>query len=201
MDIKKAVIMTLLAVVSLAGCTAGSFRSVWRAPNEPPWSIQDKKIVVLVLTDAEAVRRNSEDLIAGELNLEGAKALMGYRTLSGDLTDEMSGLLSSAKDAGMDGAFVMRAFSSEPDVRYRSGIRVGIGYGRFGGWYGRYHDHWHDPPEPFVTIETRFYDLAGKGILWTGVSEYSYSYLDEKALLKVARASITQMFKEGILAR
>ncbi len=198
---RKVVLLALLAVSPLSGCTAGSFKSVWRAPNEPPWAISERKIVALVLTDVEAVRRNSEDLIAGELNSEGAKASAGYRALSGNLADEMAGLLTAARAAGMDAAFVVRAVPWERDVRHRTGIRVGIGYGRFGGWYGRYDDPWYEPTDPVVTIETRFYDLAGKGILWTGVSDYSYSYLDEKALLKVARASLTQMFKEGIITR
>jgi hypothetical protein len=191
----------LFLCLSVAGCTAVSFKSVWRAPNEPSWVVSGKKIAALVMTEIEAVRRNAEDLIAEELNLQGAMGHSAYRVLKEDSLVEPQGVLAALKSYGMEGVLVVRAFKPDAEGRRRSGLTIGVGYGRVRTWYGGMYDGWNWPDEEPIVLETRFHDAGDGRILWTGVTELSHSSIDEKTYSSVAKASLARMLEEGVLAR
>lgn len=191
----------LITCLLATGCTAVSFKSVWRAPNEPAWAVSGKRIAALVLTDTEAVRRNAENLIAEELNLEGAVGNSAYKVLKEEALGELQGVLAALKSSGMEGVLVIRAVYPDSEARRRPGVRIGVGYGRVRGWYGGMYDAWYWPDEVPIVLETRFHDAGDGRIIWTGVTEWSYSSIDERTFANVARASLGRMLKEGVITR
>jgi hypothetical protein len=131
-----------------------------------------KRIAVSCLDGHASIRRNCEDEFVSQLRAAGIDAIPSYRNLPDDAKLDESKVKQLAKDAGADGALIVRSVGveqkTEVSPNYFPTPAFGI-FGRnvsatWGGWYGaprvyRYEEY---------TSEATLNDLRKNEVVWTG---------------------------------
>jgi hypothetical protein len=163
--------LVLSALVFFGGCASTPMLvSEWSNPAyQSPFF---KRIAVSCLDGHASIRRNCEDEFVSQLRAAGIDALPSYRSLPDDATLDESKVKQLAKDAGADGALIVRSVGveqkTEVSPNYFPTPAFGI-FGRnvsatWGGWYGaprvyRYEEY---------TSEATLNDLRKNEVVWTG---------------------------------
>ena len=167
-----------LALV-LAGCATTTFTSSWRAPDAQPVQLKaGDKVVALLLTDNEAIRRSGEANLADELDRRGLVGIPGYTlVLPGEEKNEAKSR-ERIEARGAVGVIVMRPKGQEEKVTVTGGYYSAPYYSSFwGGGYGAgyYGYGWggmYVPPQvytdTYVSVETLVYDLRQNKLVWAG---------------------------------
>jgi hypothetical protein len=165
-------------VVLAAGCASSTtFRSTWQSPEARPISLDGKKVVALVISAQETVRRSAEDLLVAQLNARGAQGIAAWTVLPNtDVRNEEAARAAIAKTgatavvtmevvAGTRGSS-MSTFSGS--VRYTSASHR--------SFWPHYRTAWNTawvpppPPRTDVWVETLVYTLEPDQLLWAGRS-------------------------------
>ena len=168
---RKATLPVVMATLFFAGCASTPMLvSEWSNPAYRSPSF--KKITVSCLDGHASIRRNCEDEFVSQLRAAGIDALPSYRSLPDDAKLDESKVKQVAKEAGADGALVIRSVSVEQKTEVSPNYFPTPGFGIFGrnvsatwyGWYGaprvsRYEEY---------TSEATLNDLIKNEVVWTG---------------------------------
>ena len=167
-----------LALV-LVGCATTTFTSSWKAPDAQPLQFKPgDKVVALILTDNDAIRRSGEANLADELDRRGLVGIPGYILIPGGEERNEAKARAGIEAQGAVGVIVMRPKGQEEKVTVTGGYYStpyysnfwggGYGAGYYGyGWGGMY-----VPPQvytdTYVSVETLVYDLRQNKLVWAG---------------------------------
>ena len=131
-----------------------------------------KRIAVSCVDGHISIRRNCEDEFVAQLRTSGVDALPSYRSFPEDAKlDEMK-VKQMAKEAGADGALIIRAVGVEQKTEVSPTYFPTPGFGIFGRhvsatWYG-----WYGAPRVYryeeYTSEATLNDLIKNQVVWTG---------------------------------
>ena len=166
-------------VLVLVGCATTTFTSSWKAPDAQPLQFKPgDKVVALILTDNEAIRRSGEANLADELDRRGLVGVPGYTLiLAGEERNEAKAR-ERIEAQGAVGVIVMRPKGKEEKVTVTGGYYSAPYYSNFwGGGYGAgyYGYGWggmYVPPQvytdTYVSVETLVYDLRQNKLVWAG---------------------------------
>jgi hypothetical protein len=141
--LRKVVFSFLSALVFFAGCASTPMLvSEWSNPAYQ--SSFFKRIAVSCLDGHASIRRNCEDEFVAQLRAAGLDALPSYRRLPDDANLDESKVKQVAKDAGADGALIVRSVGVEQKTEVSPNYFPTPGFGIFGrnvsatwyGWYG-----------------------------------------------------------------
>jgi hypothetical protein len=161
----------LTALLFFSGCASTPMLvSEWSNPAYQSPSF--KRIAVSCLDGHASIRRNCEDEFVSQLRAAGIDAIPSYLNLPDDAKLDESKVKQLAKDAGADGALIVRSVGveqkTEVSPNYFPTPAFGI-FGRnvsatWGGWYGapriyRYEEY---------TSEATLNDLRKNEVVWTG---------------------------------
>ena len=169
--IREVNLSVLLAMLFLAGCASTPMLvSEWSNPAYQ--SSYFKRIVVSCLDGHASIRRNCEDEFVSQLKAAGIDALPSYRSLPDDANLGESKVKQLAKEAGADGALIVRSVGVEQKTEVSPSYFPTPAFGIFGrnvsatwgGWYGaprvyRYEEY---------TSEATLNDLRKNEVVWTG---------------------------------
>jgi hypothetical protein len=205
--------LTAATVLLIFGSGGTKFVSTWREPDAPPRNYAGKKVVALVLSTDESVRRGAEVALARFITKRGALGVPAYTLVnSAVLKDEDHGLLEAKAAfgaAGIAGAVVMRLIGQDQEFRTTPGTVMTWNdpfYSSFwGGYWGFGWGMVYTPgtlsTETKVYVETLIYDLQSDQLLWAGKSE-SKDPKNAKALLDDLAGKVAkQLEKEKLVAR
>jgi hypothetical protein len=161
----------LTAMLFLAGCASTPMLvSQWSNPAYKWPSF--KKIAVSCVDGHISIRRNCEDEFVAQLRAGGIDALPSYRSFPEDAKLDETKVKQMAKEAGADGALIVRSVGVEEKTEVSPTYFPSPGFGIFGrhvsatwhGWYGapriyRYEEY---------TSEATLNDLKKNEVVWTG---------------------------------
>ena len=161
----------LTAMLFFAGCASTPMLvSEWSNPAYKSPSF--KKIMVSCVDGHASIRRNCEDEFVVQLRAAGIDALPSYRSFPEDAKLDESKLKQMAREAGADGALIVRSVSVEQKTEVSPNYFPTPGFGIFGRnvsatWYG-----WYGAPRVYryeeYTSEATLNDLNKNEVVWTG---------------------------------
>jgi hypothetical protein len=187
-----------LAFVLAAGCWRRTeIVATWHEPGSGRLNF-NRTVAVFATTD-ESMRRSVED----ELVMKFPNATPSYRVVPKAADVDKESILQHMRDAGFDGAVVMRVTEVKDKVTYYPGTYWGPGYG-FGGYWG---SSWAYPYNPgyvnttqIVTVETNIYSLRDDKLVFATRSETSDPSSVGKLIRSVMRHINEELKKNGQLA-
>jgi hypothetical protein len=162
----------MLAAMSLfAGCASTPMLvSQWSNPAYESPSF--KKIAVSCVDGHISIRRNCEDEFVAQLRPSGVDARPSYPSFPEDAKLDQTKLKQIAKEAGADGALIVRAIGVEEKTELSPSYFPTPGFGIFGRhvsatWYG-----WYGAPRVYryeeYTSEATLSDLIRNQVVWSG---------------------------------
>jgi hypothetical protein len=160
----------LLFLTSAAGCAASKIVNQWREPDYIPPAF--KKVVVLGISQDQALRRSFEDEFVAQLRAAGIEAVPSYQVMpeGGQVPEER--LLKAVKQTGADAAIMTRLLRVERKTQVTPGYYNPYPVHGFYHWYSAGWDGFYEPPRVYnydvYTSETSLYDLNQDRLVWAG---------------------------------
>ena len=161
----------LAAMLLFAGCASTPMLvSQWTNPAYESPSF--KRIAVSCVDGHISIRRNCEDEFVAQLRAAGVDALPSYRSFPEDAKLDETKVKQMAKEAGSDGALIVRSIGVEEKTEVSPSYFPSPGFGIFGRhvsatWYG-----WYGAPRVYryeeYTSEATLNDLKKNEVVWTG---------------------------------
>lgn len=176
----RLVSLFFLSLLVATGCASKRIVSQWSNPDYSGSARPFKKIMVVGITEQDAIRRNFEDRFVAELRRAGIEAVPSYRSISEPIDDGKAKpelglpLRSAVTNVAADGVLVTRLLRVEQRADVTPGYfepHFGFGYSHWSypGWYGA---GFYTPPRvyryPVYYSETTLYDANKNEIVWTG---------------------------------
>ncbi|HET7393821.1 MAG TPA: hypothetical protein VFK25_08510 [Candidatus Binatia bacterium] len=163
--------LLLTAMLFFAGCASMPMLvSQWTNPAyESPYF---KRIAVSCVDGHISIRRNCEDEFVAQLRAAGVDALPSYRSFPEDAKLDETKMKQMAKEAGADGALIVRPVRVEEKTEVSPTYFPSPGFGIFGRhvsatWYG-----WYGAPRVYrydeYTSEATLNDLRKNEVVWSG---------------------------------
>jgi hypothetical protein len=169
--LRNVVFLVLSTLVFFGGCASTPMLvSEWSNPAYQSPSF--KRIAVSCLDGHASIRRNCEDEFVSQLRAAGIDATPSYRNLPDDAKLDESKVKQLAKDAGADGALIVRSVGVEQKTEISPNYFPTPAFGIFGrnvaatwgGWYGAPHVYRYEE----YTSEATLNDLRKNEVVWTG---------------------------------
>jgi len=187
-----------LALVLASGCWHRTqLATVWHEPS--PTVLNFKRTVAVFASTDEAMRRSVED----QLSMLFPNTYPAYRAIPNAAGADKSTILQQVRDAGFDGAIVMRVTNVTEKLTYSGAGYWGPNYG-FGGYWG---SAWAYPYNPgyyvnttmIVSVETNIYSLKDDRLVFAALSETSDPSDAGKLIRSVMRHINEELRKNGMI--
>jgi hypothetical protein len=206
---------SVAALVSASLVVTGScyhstqLAATWREPNVPP--LHFRRTVTVFVTKDEALRRSVEDKLASRfafLNTAPSYTVLtssadGNGASSDGTNLDRSAILQRFRNAGFDGAIVMRVTDVALQTTYVPGA---YWYGAPYGFAGYWNLAWASPYDPYyaavnqvVTVETQIYSLTPDRLVFAARSETTNPASAHKLTDSVIRHILEELTKDGLV--
>jgi len=154
--------------------------------NTPPFH----KVLVMGLLKDESSRRIAEDKMVAQF--KKVEAVQSYKYLqSGDTA--RAAVEERLKKDGFDGVVVMRLADVDKSTSYVPGTY-------YGGWYGyRYASPGYYTEDKTFYVETNFYSLPQKKLLWSGTTSSLNPDKLDKTVDEIIETLKQQLQKQGLV--
>jgi hypothetical protein len=193
----------LAATAAFAGI---SFTSTWRAPDAGPLNFRGKKVVALVISKEEAVRRGAEDYLAREITQRGATGVQAYGLIPAEVTQDKEKAKEILQKAGVAGVVAMRVVGRDQQMSGNAAsFYSGPAYATFWG-SGYYSWGWggvYDPSylrtDTIVSVETLVFSLDQDKLVWAGVSQTTNPKQVPEFIKQLTAKVASELKKEGLI--
>lgn len=151
------------SILLLVACGPSTkIEKTWTDPSFTPSTVQSyKKLLVMGLLKDESTRRIAEDKMVSAF--KNVTAVQSYSYLQPGDTMRSAVEEKLTKD-GFDGVVIMRLADVDKTTSYVPGTA-------YGGWYGyRYGSPGYYQEDKTFYVETNFYSLPDKKLLWSGTT-------------------------------
>jgi hypothetical protein len=187
-----------MVFVLASGCYhATQLAATWHEPNATVINFR-KPVAVFVTTD-DGLRRSVEDQLVQEF----PNATPSYSVIPAAANVDKTTILQTMRDAGFDGAIVMRVVDVTTTYAYTPGVYWGDQYG-FAGYWGSSWAYPYNPyyvgPQRIVTVETQLYNLTSDKLIFAARSETTNPANAGKLIRSVMRHVNKQLRRDGMLA-
>jgi hypothetical protein len=193
----------LAAVLLFAGFGCASTRVVesWRNPEATPTRF--RKVLAVAVVDDPDLRRRAEDEIIS--HLKAVDALPSRAVIPDAERGDVEKAKARLRDAGFEGAVVLRPLGFEERVTY---VPPSYTVGPYPSFYGYYGYAWGHPYEPGYTrvdtilrVEVLIYSIERDALLWSGVTETFEPGSLRDVVSDIAAAVEKVLEREGLLVR
>jgi hypothetical protein len=185
--------------IPLAASAKSKIIGTWREPDGPPGPYH--KVVVIALAGQDANRRAAEDEFVKRLP-KGVEGVRSYSVIPKEDEGNVEKVVARLREAGVDGAAVLRVVNQDTRVVYDPGS-YWRPYYTFQSYYGDVWSTYHDPgylvPETAVHVETAFYSVTDGKLVWTGYSETTNPKKAQTVIDDVAKLMVGRLRKEKLL--
>ena len=193
----KALVAGLLVAIA-ASCASTKVISSWKEPSAGP--LKFKKVLVLVMSKDESVRRAAEDEVVRQV--KKAQAVPSYSLFLADDLRDTDRAKAKIKQDGFDGAIMMRLVDKSQETTWVPGSYPAPYYSMYGYWgygYGMAYDPGYIRTDTIVKIETNIYSVQDGKLIWSGLSE-SFNPTGPRELVQgVAGAVAEELKKQGLI--
>jgi len=188
--------MKIILQLSLAGlmiaCSAST--QITKSWTDPSWksgsTMPFKKVLVVAPLKDESSRRIAEDKIVAAIKM--VVAVPSYTYMQPSDNDEGKLEARLLKD-GFDGLILIRLTDVNKSVSYTPGTS-------YGGWYGyRYSSPGYYSQDQTFYVETNFYSLEQKKLLWSGTTSTLNPESLDKSLDEIIIAIRTDLVQKGLI--
>jgi hypothetical protein len=192
----------LAIVLLLTGCASNNTEMVnsWKEPGIAPRRFN--KVLAVYISKDVALRRAAEDELAKRLGT----AVPAYTDLPDSLLTDRTKAKAWVKQAGFDGAVVMRPVSVDQETTYTPGQAyvVPAGYGSMWGYWGPGWDYAYDPgrveQDQVVSIEANVYSVPDDKLLWASRTK-TYNPESVKQLVnEIVDVTVEEMKRQKVFA-
>ena len=190
MNVRK--ILSYSILLLLASCEpATKITKSWTDPSFTPATAQSyKKVLVMGLLNDESTRRIAEDKMVAAF--KNVTAVQSYSYLQPADTEKEAVEAKLTKD-GFDGVVVMRLADVDKSTSYVPGTS-------YGGWYGyRYGSPGYYTEDKTFYVETDFYSLPEKKLLWSGTTSSLNPSKVDKALDDIIATLKAKLQEQGLV--
>jgi len=192
--------------IAAAGCAAQtSFVTTWRAPNVAPARLAGQKVVAVLVSKDEGLRRGIEELLAANLTKHGVTGIPANSIIpTAEVTDEAK-VKAKLESIGAASAVVMRAVGRDQNyVDSPAAFYGGPSYSSFyGGYWGVGWGGVYDPgyvrTETVLHIETLVYSLRENKLVWAGQSKTVNASDADRVIRDLVNQVAATMKKQGLL--
>ena len=187
-----------IALATAASCAATRLTSSWKDPTAGKLSF--KKVLVLVLSKDESIRRAAEDEVVRQV--KRATALPSYNLFLADDLKEAERAKAKVQEEGFDGAVVMRLVDESQQLTYVPGSYPAPYYSFYGYWgygWGAAWDPGYVRTDTIVLIETNIYSVKDGKLLWSGLSETFNPAGPVELVQGIVARVVSDLKKQGML--
>ena len=184
--IHKGGLIALLAIV-IGACSSTTVTSSWKSPAMGETRLH--KVLVIAYVPTEAVRRNLEDRLVGQLGEEGVRAQPSHRYVDDASSLQKDLVRSLVQKNGFDSILIADYLGTTHELSHVPGTY----YDYFGYWrspyYGGTVEEWTE-----VKLEFRLFDArAGGRLVWTATTSTYDPSSTAKAVPKVADKVVARL--------
>jgi hypothetical protein len=191
----------LAAVLLLAGCASNTeMVNSWKEPGIAP--VRFNKVLAVFISKDLGLRRAAEDELVKRLG----NAVAAYTVLPDSLLTDRDQAKAWVKQAGFDGAVVMRPVSVDQETTYTPGQAyvVPSHYGSMWGYWGPGWDYAYDPgrveQDQVVSVEGNVYSVADDKLVWASRTK-TYNPESVKQLVnEIVDVTVEEMKRQKVFA-
>ncbi len=206
-EIGKALI--ILVILSALSCATTKLTSSWKAPDTGPLNFAGKKIVALVISDDQALRRQAEDTLARDLTERGVQGIAAYTIIPASDHGDREKAKARLQQAGVEGVVAMRVAGRNTELNYVPGGVYSTAmwnhpyyssfWGYFGWGWGVVSSPGYLKADTVVTVETLIFSLPKDKLLWAAMSETT-NPLDVVSSVRALTKEVAKRLKyEGLI--
>jgi hypothetical protein len=199
--------------LALAACGATTFNTTWKAPDAKPLTFKKgDKVIAMVVSPDEAVRRGAEADLAAELTRRGLEGVSSWTVIPTEVVEKND--KEKAKElveaSGAKGVVAMRVTGKDKEITGSGPTYAGVPmwgapyYGGFwGGWYGYGWGAAYSPgylrTDTLVYVETLVYDLNQNKLVWAGQSKTTNPSKAQSFIRELVDGAAKEMKKAGLI--
>lgn len=193
----------VVGLLSFTACASTSLQSTWKAPDARPLTFErGDKVLAMVVSPDESLRREAEPALAAELRKRGLEGFPAYTVVPAEAIRDEAKARALIEASGAAGVVAMQVVGREG--RGSRPAYTGSHYDAF--WDGYYGWGWGVVSAPeylrmatAVSVETLAYDLRRNKLLWAGESKAMDPSRVEDSLVPLALKSVEAMAKQGLI--
>lgn len=195
-------VATGLVTASYAGT---KLTSTWKAPDAQPGSLAGRKVVAVIMTKDDPMRRGLEQILAHELTRMGAQGIEANTLIATeDIRDEAK-VRARLEEVGAAGVVVMRLVGRDQEITgspamYYAAPTYGSLYGGYWGWgWGGIYDPGYMRMDNILHVETLVYSLKQNKLVWASQSQTTNPKDADSFIRGLVGKVVKEMKKEGLL--
>jgi len=190
----------LAGAASLLSCASTSWVSTWKAPDAQ--SLRGEgKVVTVVMTQNEAMRRSAEDSLAQEITKMGAQAIPGYTLIQNEPTETEANAKEALEKAGVGIIVTMRPTGVSQEISSSPTASATYWHGGYYGygWGAAYGPSMEIRTDTIVHIQTLVYSMKQNKLVWSGQSKTTNPSNLDALVKEIIYAAADEMKKGGLI--
>jgi hypothetical protein len=188
-----------LAALLVACAASTKLTSSWKDP-QTIGPVRYSRVLAVLVDANPALRRSVEDKLASQI----PNATPSYTVIPEERLKDEEWVANKIRDAGFDGAVVMRFVGKKKSTTYVPGAApvYVVGSRGFATYWGT---SWGYSPgytqeDVTLVVETSLYDINKGKIIWAGRTETVNPSSANEVVTGIVQASVKQMRKDGLIA-
>lgn len=185
-------------------CSPTKLTNTWMDETARGRSVRD--VLVIGISDEQAVRRSFEDKFVKRFNDSGVEAVAGWSELPTDKPLDKADIDAAIQRLDIDTLIITHLLGVDqkevynPPRTYRVPTHSHLGYY---GYYGIVYDYVHQPgyytTNTKVLLETNLYDANTEKLIWSARSETLNPSSDRQMIDSVINSLIDDLTKNGLI--
>lgn len=191
-------------VFATACASSTAFTETWRNPQFTPAGLDGQKVLALVITSDETVRRTAEETLAAQITSKGGQGVPASAVLStADARDEEKARAAIASSGAA--AVVTMEMVGASQSAGAPNVRVGWRWTDHGSFWPHYRHAWGvawsgaPPPRTTVFVETSIHTLDPDELVWAGRSETRNVEASADLFAQVANEAALEVQRAGLI--
>jgi hypothetical protein len=193
------------ALPTLTACASTGFLTTWKAPDARPLTFRGgAKVLALVVSPDESLRRDAEPALAAALRKHGLEAFPADTVVPSEAIRDEARARALVEASGAAGVVAMQVVGREEGKGGAPPAYTGPHYRTF--WGGYYGWGWGVVSRPeylrmatAVSVETLVYDLGRNELVWAGESKAMDPSRVGDSLVSLALKSVGELEKQGLI--
>ena len=194
---------TSLAVAFLLAACASNSTELVNAWKDPTLSTRHfNKVLAVFISKEEGLRRAAEDELARKLG----NAVPAYSVFPDSLLTDRSKAKAWVKQAGFDGAVIMRPVSVDRETTYVPGQTyvVPAPYSSMWGYWGTGWSYAYDPgyvqQDQVVSVEGNVYSVADGKLIWASRTKTYNPESVRQLVNEIVDVTVAEMKRQKVVA-